>query len=677
MRLRVGFIGLMIALLGLTSSFRTSTPVQATLGNPTVLESVQASAPQGTVRIREQESNNTIATANPIIASSTIIRGNIWPYDRDVYSIQLATGDRLAVASMLDASAVMFPDTAFTLYAPDGTTIIEVDDDNGSLNPSASVISSAPLTQTGTYYLQIDAYMSSQARYYDLYVRVLSEAATAEQEPNNSNAMAQSLPSSGIITGMVSSITDRDVFQLNLNAGDTIFTSLDLDPERDNTAWNGKLGIGLFNNFSLEVDDPSSTSPNAEAHFMTVKHSGTYYVQVSTAATSIPAPATYLLGVTIFPAQQQTNCTTYVSSDDPKIIPTTTSFISSTLTVPDNFIIADLNLTIQLTHTEMNDLDVQLQGPDGNVGGLFRDVGGAVQPIMNLDLDDEAALRIGIYGAMNGIGFIPEPDYRLGWFDGGRSAGTWTLLIHDDSDQDGGILQNWSIRLCAAPQVTCPLTTIASFDFEANDGGFTHSGTRDTWEYGAPSAAPLIGSYSGTNSWKTNLDGVYSINSTADLLSPSISIPNLAGPIYLQWQQRYQMEDASYDHYNASISTGVVTKTLYEFDAGTMINRVGNPEEIFHESTVWSRQLHDISEFKGQSVQVRYHLDTDNSLNLGGIAIDDFQIIGCTSVLTATPTATNTPTNTPTATPTNTVTPSATVDPIRSLVYLPFVGKNE
>ncbi|MFD3162722.1 proprotein convertase P-domain-containing protein [Herpetosiphon sp. NSE202] len=671
MRLRIGFIGLMIALIGLTGSFRSFKHVQAAPSTANAPQLQQATIPHGAVRVKEQENNNTPVTANPILASSTIIRANIWAGDVDFYSIQLAAGERLSAATMTGASASNNVDSTLTFYAPNGTTVIEFDNDDGQIGTSASVISSAPVTATATYYLRVNSTATGHIRYYDLHVRILSGAPTVEQEPNDTLSEAQILPPSGIISGTLSSTSDFDYVQFNLNAGDTIFTSLDLNPERDSTTWNGRLGVALFNNFILILDDNNTISPNAEAHFMTVKQTGTYYVLVSTASTSIPAAATYLLGVTVFPAAQQANCTTYSSSNIPKTIPTTTSFITSTLNVPDSFIIADLDVSLQLTHTAMPDLDVQLQGPDGNVVGLFSDIGANSQTTMNLDLDDEAAIPIGSFTVVAGMRSIPELNYRLDWFDGGRTAGTWTLLIHDDTAGNGGILQNWGIRLCAAPPASCPdgttMTTITSNDFEANDGGFTHSGTLDSWEYGAPIAAPLIGSYSGVKSWKTNLDGNYPTNSVANLFSPSISIPNVAGPVYLQWQQRYQLESASFDHYTASIGSGIITKTLYEFDAATMTNQVGT-NITYQESTAWSRQLHDISEFKGQAIKVLYHLDTDVTVDLAGVAIDDFQIMGCVALPTATPTevptATNTetPTNTstPTETPTNTSTPTET-----------------
>ena len=58
-------------------------------------------------------------------------------------------------------------------------------------------------------------------------------------------------------------------------------------------------------------------------------------------------------------------------------------------------------------------------------------------------------------------------------------------------------------------------------DFEADDGGFTHSGTADEWERGLPTFAPITTAHSGVNAWKTDLDNTYENNANSDLVSPT------------------------------------------------------------------------------------------------------------------------------------------------------------
>ena len=106
--------------------------------------------------------------------------------------------------------------------------------------------------------------------------------------------------------------TEQDWYSLNLNAGDTVYLGLDLDPERDGVTWNGRLGFALFGdagNQILVVDDAGTgdVSPNpnipSEAMFFTVKTAGTYFafVDSATAATGGPT-ATYNLSVSVHPA---------------------------------------------------------------------------------------------------------------------------------------------------------------------------------------------------------------------------------------------------------------------------------------------------------------------------------------------------------------------------------------
>ena len=156
---------------------------------------------------------------------------------------------------------------------------------------------------------------------YHLHVRVQSGSPTAESEPNNTTVDADPLAASGWMSGTITAIADPDLFSFSLNAGDSVFLGLDMDPGRiaSNTNWNGRLGLGTFNNFFLVANDGSTIKPHAEAFFMTVQEAGTYYAYVDSAvATGLGANARYNLSVSIYPKQVQQNCTTITSTDVPK-----------------------------------------------------------------------------------------------------------------------------------------------------------------------------------------------------------------------------------------------------------------------------------------------------------------------------------------------------------------------
>lgn len=479
-------------------------------------------------------------------------------------------------------------------------------------------------------------------RPYHLYFQLRSGSPTAETEPNNLTDGGQPLPPSGWASGVIDPAGDNDRFNFSLNAGDTVFLSLDLDPERDGgTTWNGRLGLGTFGNppLVLVVNDANTTSPNSEAFFFTVKESGNYFAYIDPATTGTGNPAwTYNLSVSVFPHVPATaSCTTYTSADVPVAIPAGPGLVTSTLTVPGSPIIADLDVTIVLTHTNMPDLDVVLMAPAGNQVVLFNDLGVNTQQQMNLTLDDEAAIPMGSYTVMSGMVYQPPAARRLDWFDGQDAGGVWTLMVYDDFAANDGVLQSWSITVCEPPPPpSCPVgyvpVTLFSSDFEANDGGFTSSGVQNEWQWGEPNFAPITTCSSGDNCWVTDLTGTYNASSNQDLFSPAIDLSGYSGPVIMRWAQKYQIENANWDNAFVAVQEvgGANPTRLWEWLGPTMSNQtVGSPTVTVLQSAGWSQQWADISGYAGQSIEARFNLSSDSSVNFAGLAIDDFSVTAC------------------------------------------------
>jgi subtilisin-like proprotein convertase family protein len=636
--------------------------------------------------VNEQEPNNSSGEATPLGGTNVVALGSVYPNaDVDYYSFTAAAGDKVYAATMTSFSANGSSDSQLNVIGTDGTTVIEFDDDNGSFGGLSSTIAGATLPSAGTYYIRVNHFsLTSQLRPYHLHVQVRSGSPTAETEPNDASP-GQPLPPSGWVSGSTSATTDVDIFSLALNAGDTVYVSLDLDPERDTVEWNGQVGLAPFNNFFLVANDAGTDTPDSEAFFMTVQSAGTYFVLVNvpTGGTTF---GTYELSVSVQPAAAQ-NCTTYTSTNVPQTIPDGPGMVSSTITVPGSAIIGDLNVSIDLTHANMPDLDVHLVSPEGNDNGLFTDNGSSTQTPMNLTLDDEAGVPMGLYTVVSGMVFQPELAYRLDWFDGEDAAGTWTLVLRDDTAANGGTLNNWSITVCEPPPAPmCPGGSqpiiVYSSDFEANDGGFTHSGTADEWEWGLPTFVPIDSCNSGTGCWKTDLDNTYDINSDQNLLSPSIDLTSYSGTAWVSWSRKYHMESASFDHafFDVQQTGGASPRRVWEWMDATMTSSVGSPTVTIEESAGWGTFYEDISDFAGQNVELRFHLDSEGSVNKAGLAVDDITVTACESVgptetPTATPIATSTATNTPQATATSTAT--NTPEPTASSTATTVPGPSE
>ena len=578
----------------------------------------------------ETEPNDTAGTANPLNGRDVKIKANIFQNgDIDFFSFTANAGDRVYAATQTSLSANGSTDSQLDILDTDGTTSLEFDDDNGVFGGLSSSIAGTMIPASGTYFIRVKHFsVTNQLRPYDLYVKIQSGAPVAEIEPNDS-LPGQALPASGWVSGSTSSTTDIDFYSLSLTAGQTVFISLDLDPERDTVEWNGQTGIGVFNGSVLVGNDAGTTGPDSEAFFMTVKDTGTYSIIVNlpTGGTTF---GTYHLSVSALPAPP--TCTTYTSTDVLKTIGPGTGTTTSTLNVPTNSRIEKLQVFINLTHANMPDLDVSLTAPDGNTVGLFTDIGASSQTAMNLTLDDDAGVPIGNFTVVSGMIYQPELAYRLNWFRGQQTQGTWTLTISDDLAANGGTLNSWGIIVCEEAPICANQSVIYSSDFEANDGGFTHMGTADEWERGLPTAAPITTANSGVNCWKTDLDNTYNASCNQDLFSPTIDLTSQTGQIVFNWAQKFQMESASFDHYFVEVQEvggGGMTRKVYEWYDATMTNTEGSPTVTTQEAAGWGLYQADISDFAGKMIRLRFHLDSDTTVQLGGVAIDDVTVAAC------------------------------------------------
>ena len=102
----------------------------------------------------EAEPNDAPETATPI-SDGGRIRATRTPNDLDLYSFTAEAGDRVFAAVITAASGAA--DSRLALLGPDGQTVIESDNDNGTLQAQSSSIAGAPIPAAGTYYLRVDA----------------------------------------------------------------------------------------------------------------------------------------------------------------------------------------------------------------------------------------------------------------------------------------------------------------------------------------------------------------------------------------------------------------------------------------------------------------------------------------------------------------------------------------
>ncbi|MBL8764791.1 MAG: proprotein convertase P-domain-containing protein [Phycisphaerae bacterium] len=291
----------------------------------------------------------------------------------------------------------------------------------------------------------------------------------------------------------------------------------------------------------------------------------------------------------------------YSSGDVPRPI-NDNSTVTSTLTVPDSYCIADVNVGLNITHTYIGDLEVDLTSPQGTTVRLHNHTGGSSDNIVKT-YDQGVA--------------DPDGPGSLNNFNGENAQGVWTLRVADTATVDVGTLNSWSVQV-APTSGGCP-TRVVVYDFPlSTDPGWSRTGQ---WAYGTPTGAggdPASGK-TGTKVFGYNLAGAYPNNmaSTEYLRTGALNLTGRTST-KLEFWRWLGVESATYDHATVEVSNnGTTWTTLY-----------ANPASSFQD-TSWTRQVFDISAVADNqaTVYVRWGMGTtDSSVTYSGWNIDDVQI---------------------------------------------------
>ncbi len=119
---------------------------------------------------------------------------------------------------------------------------------------------------------------------------------------------------------------------------------------------------------------------------------------------------------------------------------------NSIINVSDSYIITDVNVTVNISHTWNADLDIFLISPSGSIVELSTDNGGSGDNYNNVTFDDASTNTLP--SGNTTISGTYRPEGTLADFNGQNSNGNWTLRVIDDASGDGGIINSITINLC-------------------------------------------------------------------------------------------------------------------------------------------------------------------------------------------------------------------------------------
>ena len=178
--------------------------------------------------------------------------------------------------------------------------------------------------------------------------------------------------------------------------------------------------------------------------------------------------------------------------------------------------------------------------------------------------------------------------------------------------------------------------TVYSEDFESGAGGWTHSGSGDTWA--------LSGNNPHSGSMAFHADDVAFI-SDQYLVSPAIVLPSGQSPLTLQFWNYQEMEDHSGGCFDGGIlevstdggstwdyiNSGLLTDSYDGPISTSWGNPLGGVDAWCGDPQAYLNSIVDIDAYAGQSVQFRFRLATDSSFSRPGWDVDDVLVQSCTA----------------------------------------------
>jgi subtilisin-like proprotein convertase family protein len=165
-------------------------------------------------------------------------------------------------------------------------------------------------------------------------------------------------------------------------------------------------------------------------------------------------------------------CSKISSTNIPIAISVTgASTITSSINIASGNILSDLNITMDLSHTWINDLTATLLSPSGTEIQLYTNPCNDNIPNITATFDDSGIDLL--CGSDPGISGTVKPVQKLSGFNGENSTGRWTLKITDCCNGDGGSLNSWSLNICTLDKVATNNSNNYLLFPNPNKGSFT------------------------------------------------------------------------------------------------------------------------------------------------------------------------------------------------------------
>jgi gliding motility-associated-like protein len=235
------------------------------------------------------------------------------------------------------------------------------------------------------------------------------------------------------------------VLSIPTDGDDTVFFNQVLSWELHSNAESYDVQLSTDSNFATLV--ASATVETNSFKPPTLQPETTYYWRVKPKNQCGEGNFSAAFTFTTFAV----NCMMVSATDNPQTISDgAPSIVSSTILISESAPIADINVTVGITHSYVSDITVRLTSPSGTSILLVSEACNSSNNIQAVFDDDGNQLNCSTNPAISGFVVPMQP---LSTFFGENSAGVWTLEVEDNFDQDGGSLDEFGLELCLAGDV--------------------------------------------------------------------------------------------------------------------------------------------------------------------------------------------------------------------------------
>ena len=213
-----------------------------------------------------------------------------------------------------------------------------------------------------------------------------------------------------------------------------VVTTLSWNAVSNATLYNVQIATNAAFTTNVTTNTVSTTSFNA-----TLQEATQYFWRVLPRNLgcdgSFSTARTFTTGATV--------CNTTSNATAVIIAATGTPTVTSTINIPAGTLITDVNVSLNLTHTNVNDLTIMLTDPSGTSVFLVANPCAAGNQNIVTTFDDEAASS---FTCTAGSFFTPTTP--LNAFDTANATGNWVLEIADGASGNGGTLNSWALNIC-------------------------------------------------------------------------------------------------------------------------------------------------------------------------------------------------------------------------------------